>query len=69
MRGKLRDKRFDAKRDTFKRDIVERRRATKRDNRAVIWLEEEDDELLLDEEAQAALVEVPQQKKLEIKQK
>ena len=38
MRGKLRDKRADARQDRFKRDAIERRRPAKRDNRAVALL-------------------------------
>ncbi len=55
MRGKLRDKRTDTKRDNFKRELIERRRTNKRDNRSLIaklyqQYEEEDDILLDDEE-------------------
>jgi hypothetical protein len=52
MRGKLRDKYATNKRDTFKREVVERRRTTKRDNRPLVQLEQFDDEnyeLALDE--------------------
>ena len=64
MRGKLRDKRSDAKRDIFKRDIIERRRTNnRRDNRSLIWLNqlEDDDNLLLEEESEEEekLPEVP----------
>jgi hypothetical protein len=61
MRGKLRDKRSDAKRDIFKRDVIERRRTNKRGNRPTVWpdLTLEDD-LLLDEEGET-LVEANQQ--------
>lgn len=38
MRGKLRDKRADARPDRFKRDIIERRRPPKRENRALALL-------------------------------
>ena len=38
MRGKLRDKRADARQDRFKRDIIERRRQPRRENRAVALL-------------------------------
>ena len=38
MRGKLRDKRADARQDRFKRDVIERRRPAKRDTRAVALL-------------------------------
>jgi len=55
MRGKLRDKRADMKRDRFKRELIERRRTNKRENRiTMIWLnqqlEQEEDDLLLDEQ-------------------
>ena len=52
MRGKLRDKRADTKRDNVKRDVMERRRATKRDNRTAPWLyqqQDSDDDQLLEE--------------------
>lgn len=35
MRGKLRDKRADARQDRFKRDIIERRRQPRRENRSL----------------------------------
>lgn len=38
MRGKLRDKRADARQDRFKRDIIERRRQPRRENRAIALL-------------------------------
>lgn len=52
MRGKLRDKRTDARRDRMKRDLLERRRPVKRDNRMVAILSQQlaDDYLLVDEE-------------------
>ena len=55
MRGKLRDKRSEMKRDNLKRESLERRRANKLDNRSLIaklyqQYEEEDDILLDDEE-------------------
>jgi hypothetical protein len=53
MRGKLRDKRPEAKRDGFKRELFERRRPARRDNRNITWLHQELDEeedLLLEEE-------------------
>ncbi len=52
MRGKLRDKRTDARRDRIKRDLMERRRPVKRDNRMVAILSQQlaDDYLLIDEE-------------------
>jgi hypothetical protein len=52
VRGKLRDKRADARPDRFKRDIIERRRPAKRENRALVLLNRqlEDDYLLIDED-------------------
>ncbi len=52
MRGKLRDKRTEARRDRMKRDLMERRRPVKRDNRMVAILSQQlaDDYLLVDEE-------------------
>jgi hypothetical protein len=54
MRGKLRDKRVDLKRDPFKRQVVDRRRPlSRRENRSQVWLnqqlEEEDDYPIEDE--------------------
>jgi hypothetical protein len=59
MRGKLRDKRTEARRDIFKREVFERRRLNKRDNRPLTWqLRELEDENLLDgDENQVAQVE------------
>lgn len=59
MRGKLRDKRTEASRDVFKREVFERRRMNKRDNRSLTWqLQELEDENLLDgDENQVAQVE------------
>ena len=59
MRGKLRDKRTETRRDVFKREIFERRRMNKRDNRSLAWqLRELEDENLLDgDENQVAQVE------------
>ena len=55
MRGKLRDKRSDLKRDRFKRELMERRRTNKRENRiSMVWLnqqlEQEEEYQLLEEE-------------------
>ncbi len=45
MRGKLRDKRTTTKRETFKRELIERKRPTpRRDSRPVTWLDEMEDE-------------------------
>ncbi|MBA2285384.1 MAG: hypothetical protein H0W02_07885 [Ktedonobacteraceae bacterium] len=41
MRGKLRDKRADTKRDSFKRELEARRRPVRRDNRNLTWLSEQ----------------------------
>jgi hypothetical protein len=46
MRGKLRDKRAVMQRDTFKRDLMERRRQPRRDHRSINW---QDQQLELDE--------------------
>lgn len=58
MRGKLRDKRTDAKRDSFKRNTLERRRPARRDNRNSTWLDQEldDEEELLEDEETAVMV-------------
>ena len=52
MRGKLRDKRADARQDHFKRDVIARRRPAKRDNRAVVLLNRQlaDEYLPVDED-------------------
>ena len=57
MRGKLRDKRIDARRDKLSRQLMERRRGAKRESRAAVtlaWqnqlLDEEDYDGLLDGE-------------------
>jgi hypothetical protein len=47
MRGKLRDKRASTKRDFFKREVVERRKPSKRDNRSIVrqsWQAEDADD-------------------------
>jgi hypothetical protein len=53
MRGKLRDKRADTKRDSLKRAMLERRRTSRRDNRVVVLqspqFDEEEDQMLEDE--------------------
>jgi len=38
MRGKLRDKRPDSRRDNMKRELMERRRTAKRENRTMTML-------------------------------
>jgi len=57
VRGKLRDKRIDARRDKLSRQLMERRRGAKRESRAAVtlaWqnqlLDEEDYNGLLDGE-------------------
>ena len=61
MRGKLRDKRADSKRDPFKREVIERRRLNKRDNRSLSWLnqqpEDEEDNSVIEEENDAPVAE------------
>ena len=63
MRGKLRDKRTEARRDIFKREVFERRRINKRDNRSLTWQiqELEDDNLLDGDEEAVAQVDSPKQ--------
>ena len=63
MRGKLRDKRTETRRDIFKREVFERKRTNKRENRPLTWqLQElEDDNLPDGDENQAAQVEAPKQ--------
>lgn len=59
MRGKLRDKRPEAKRDGFKRELLERRRPARRDNRNITWQHQELDEVeedLLEEKETAEVV-------------
>ena len=58
MRGKLRDKRTEAKRDKLRRELMERRRAIKRESRtavAMAWqselLNDENDDYLLEDDA------------------
>jgi hypothetical protein len=59
MRGKLRDKRSELKRDYFKRESLERRRTNKRGNRSPnVQLHQqyaEEDEFLLGEDEQILL--------------
>jgi hypothetical protein len=52
VRGKLRDKRADARQDRFKRDIIERRRPARRQNSALVLLHRqlEDDYPPIDED-------------------
>jgi hypothetical protein len=52
VRGKLRDKRADARQGSFKRDVNERRRPARRDNRALALLNRQlaDEYLPIDED-------------------
>ena len=61
MRGKLRDKRAETKRD-FKRDVVERKRMNKRD--VAVWIsqqldEEDENQLDVEEDGEIEVI-VPQ---------
>jgi hypothetical protein len=55
MRGKLRDKRAAARRDIFKREVIERRRPAKRDSRSMraFSLQIEDEDYASDADAEA----------------
>jgi hypothetical protein len=56
MRGKLRDKRTELKRDSMKREFIERRRTNKRENRNLVWQNlqvDQEEEYLLDEDEEA----------------
>ncbi len=69
MRGKLRDKRAITKHDVFKREIVDRKRAIKRDTRLTPWLnqeiDEQEDELLEEEgEEETVITILPQPQKI-----
>ena len=64
MRGKLRDKRVDLRRDSFKREgAAGRRPLSRRENRSLFWLnqqlEEEDDSLTEGEAGDELKVAVP----------
>ena len=60
MRGKLRDKRTETRRDKLKHELMERRRTTKRESRTAVataWqnqlmYDEDYDDLLVDDEEQ-----------------
>ncbi len=54
MRGKLRDKRIDARRDKLTRQLMERRRGAKRESRAAVTLAWQNQ--LLDEEDYGGLL-------------
>jgi hypothetical protein len=71
MRGKLRDKRTTTKRDISKREGMERRRPSKRDNRSMVRfnLQTEDENFEFDiedeeyeDEEEEEKIEVPQKK-------
>jgi len=66
VRGKLRDKRAIGQRDSVKRELIERRKTTKRDARTVLWLnqETESDEYDLDllEEDEEEEIKAPRKK-------
>ena len=59
MRGKLRDKPANARRDRLKRELMERRRTPRRENRNAILFNQqlEDENLLFDDEKAFAAVE------------
>ena len=61
MRGKLRDKRTETRRDIFKREVLERKRTNKRENRSMTWIiqELEDDYLPEVDNDEKALVDLP----------
>ncbi|HET8853473.1 MAG TPA: hypothetical protein VFN02_13200 [Ktedonobacteraceae bacterium] len=61
MRGKLRDKRTETKRDKLKRELMERRRATKRESRtavAIAWQNQMLDDYLLEDEEEPPVQEI-----------
>jgi|YelNatPaOPRAMG01_1025707.scaffolds.fasta_scaffold372750_1 hypothetical protein len=60
MRGKLRDKRADAKRDYLKHEVIERKRANKRTWLTQQMLEEEEDLLDIEDDDEME-VPVPKQ--------
>lgn len=62
MRGKLRDKRTTTKRETSKREIIERRRPGKRDNRIVTWLNQDEEDYELEEDGEETSKEDSQKK-------
>ena len=64
MRGKLRDKRAATKRDIIKREVIERRRPSKRDTRTMAWLNQqvEDDDYESDLDEEEIQVQIPQKK-------
>ncbi len=65
MRGKLRDKHVETRRDKMKQELLARRRAIKRESRnsmSVAWLnqlkDEEDNDYLLEDDEELSLEEV-----------
>ncbi len=60
MRGKLRDKRADTKRDPFKREVIERKRTNKRN--VATWLDQQQ----LDEEENRLDIEDDSEMEVEI---
>jgi hypothetical protein len=61
MRGKLRDKRTETKRDKLKRELMERRRAIKRESRtavAIAWQNQLWDDYLLEDDEEPTVEEI-----------
>jgi hypothetical protein len=61
MRGKLRDKRTETKRDKLKRELMERRRAIKRESRtavAIAWQNQLLDDYLLEDDEEPSVEEI-----------
>jgi hypothetical protein len=61
MRGKLRDKRTETKRDKLKRELMERRRAIKRESRtavAIAWQNQLLDDYLLEDDEEPTAEEI-----------
>jgi len=61
LRGKLRDKRTETKRDKLKRELMERRRATKRESRtsvAIAWQNQVLDDYLLEDDEEPPVEEI-----------
>ncbi len=59
MRGKLRDKRTETKRESVKHELVKRRRTNKRENRNIAWqylqVDQEEEYIALSSDEQDAL--------------
>jgi hypothetical protein len=62
VRGKLRDKRADTKRDKTRRELIERHRPTKREKRNAIWLIQQLNEEDYSLEEEEKLLEEPTKK-------